>query len=223
MIRQCIRIGIGVLVALFISLPAPALAVSGTATTKWFGQALVSLTVTPNYYAGFGSVLATFGTQPAPTHGPAATGVGTGAVDFGPILAGDTYLYKYAASVNVTTTSSAGFFLYGEGAANFTNNTDSSTYAINQTLFYVPSTSGTVADSNTGYSAGYPFAKTGGLVAGGGLAGPPATITYTTYPSPIDASSSPSQDLYYDYLMKVPPAATSGQYYVWIVYTVVAQ
>lgn len=215
-------VGVALAVLAIAAAVAPALAGGTPAsfTTKWHTTALISFTLTPNYYSGFGSVKAVFGTQPAPTHGPGATGVGAGTVDFGNTLAGTTYLYKYAAHVHVTSNDPSGFDLYGEAAAALTNNTDSTTYPISQAVFYV--NSGATSDSNTGFSPGLPFYQTGGLVSGGtDSISNPATITYTSYPNPVAVSSAPSNDYYYDYEFKVPDTATAGNYYVWIVYTVV--
>jgi hypothetical protein len=191
-------------------------------TVKWTAQAVVDVAITPNYYTGFGQVPAVIGTQPTPTHGPDATLDG-GSVDFGNVTTGTNYLYKYAAKVSVTTNDPAGFNLYGEGAANFFNTVDSTTIPISQAVYYLNSTSGSPADANTGFSPATPFMKTGGVVTGGSYAGPPPTIAYATYPFPIAAQSTPSASLYYDYQLKVPPTATNGLYYVWIVYTVVAR
>jgi len=204
--------------------PAAAAGPTANAIVKWDTQAIITVSLTPNYAAGFGQVKAVFGTQPTPTHGPnAGPGVGAGDVDFGNLLSGDDYIYKYAAHVNVTTNDPNGFKLYGEGAADFTNNTDSTTYSLSSVLFYANSTSGVPADSNNGFTPGLPFQATAGAVAGGGFAGPPATINYGgSYPStPVANSAAATGDFYYDYLMKVPSAATPGQYYVWVVYTVV--
>ena len=89
-------------------------------------------------YGGYGAVLATFGTQPAPTAWPRRTGIGTGTVDFGTTIAGDTYLYKYAAHLHVTTNDPSGFFVYGEAAAVMTNNTTAVPIR-GQVLYYLPS------------------------------------------------------------------------------------
>ena len=83
-----------------------------------------------------------------------------------------------------------GVNVYGEGAAAFTNNTDASTIPISQAVYYLSSTSGSPADGNTGFSPGTPFMQTGGMVSGGGYAGPPPTIAYTVYPAPIATSST---------------------------------
>ncbi len=192
---------------------------SSATTVKWYSQALVNVTLTPNYYPGFGSVKATFGAQPAPTHGPDTA---FGAVDFGQVLAGDSYLYKYAVHVNVQTSSANGFNLYGEGAADFYNQNDGTSQTLSSTLYYVPSTSGSPADSNTGFAPGYPFYKTSGAVTGGSFNVPPS-ISYVAYPAPIASTSQEAADFYYDYELKVPPTATAGSYFVWVVYTVMAK
>jgi hypothetical protein len=201
--------------------PAGAATATGTVNVQWHQLPIINFSLTPNYYTGFGSVLATFGTQPAPTHGPGATGIGTGTVDFGTTLSGDTYLYKYAAHLHVTTNDPSGFYVYGEAATLITNNSDGSTYPT-QALYYLAS--GATSDSNTGFTPGLPFSPTSGMVSGGGdsILTPP-TITYAGYPSPVAQTSVANGDFYYDYQFKVPGIATGGNYYVWIVYTVVGQ
>jgi hypothetical protein len=222
------RYHLGILGAIFAGMalmavvsPAGAATATGTVDVTWHQLPIIHFSLTPNYYTGYGSVLATFGTQPAPTHGPGATGVSTGTVDFGTTLAGDTYLYKYAAHLHVTTNDNAGFYVYGEAATMITNNSDGSTYPA-QALYYL--NSGASSDSNTGFSPGLPFSPTGGTVTGGGdsISSPP-TITYGTYPSPVEQTSTANADFYFDYQFKVPPTATAGNYYVWIVYTVVGK
>jgi hypothetical protein len=190
---------------------------NGAVNVEWHALPIINFTLTPNYNSGYGAVIATFGTQPAPTHGPGAPGT----VDFGTTLSGDTYLYKYAAHLHITTNDSAGFLVYGEAAAALTNNTDSSTYP-GQVLYYL--TSGASSDSNTGFTPGLPFATTSGLVSGGtDSVTNPATITYMSYPGPVALSASPNGDFYYDYQFRVPGTATGGNYYLWIVYTVVGE
>ncbi|MGC8485442.1 MAG: hypothetical protein ACP5O6_07410 [Candidatus Baltobacteraceae bacterium] len=220
--ERTVRTGIGrvaVVVALLALLPVAVLASTASTVVTWRTNAIVKLSLTPNYNSGFGAVPAVIGTQPAPTHGPNAVLDG-GSVDFGTINAGTTYLYKYAVELNVTTNSSTGFNLYGEGAADFYNLTDGSTQPISQTVYYLPSTAS--SDPNTGFSAGAPFYKTTNTVTAASYSTPP-TITYSTYPSPIAQSLNATGTYYYDYEVKVPNSATNGHYYVWIVYTVVAQ
>lgn len=219
-------IGAVLAVAAFASALVPAGAqTTGQINVKWSTQAIVSMSFTPNYNTGFGQVKAVFGTQPAPTHGPnAGPGVGQGDIDFGNVLSGTNYIYKYAAHVNVTTNDPSGFKLYGEGAANFYNATDATSQALSSTLFYANSVAS--GDSNTGYTPGFPFQNTSGIVSPS-QPNPSATpsINYNgSYPSyPVATNMSPTGDFYYDYLLKVPQTATSGQYFVWVVYTVVPQ
>lgn len=228
------RIGSSVLaVIVAIATLAPASAsTNGSATVKWYATDVVDMSLTPNYATGYGTVKAVFGTQPTPAPGGAAC-YQSCAVDFGPVLGGTDYLYKYAAHINVQTNDPSGFTLYGEGAADFYNNTDGTSQFLNQSVYYLPSTSGGT-DSNTGFSASLPFYKTSSTsVTQGSLAlGSPGTISYTSCTranssgcpsSYIASSASAIADLYYDYQLKVPSAATGGTYYVWIVYTVVAK
>jgi len=199
--------------------PAGAVTATGNVTVEWHQLPIIHFTLTPNYYSGYGSVIATFGTQPAPTHGPGAS-QGGGSVDFGKTLAGDTYLYKYAAQLTVTTNDPNGFDVYGEAATEIQNSSDSTMYPT-QALYYLPS--GASSDSNTGFTPGIPFAQTSGVVTGGNNVATPASIAYVTYPAPVAQSSSANANFYYDYEFKVPPTATNGNYFVWIVYTVVGQ
>lgn len=199
--------------------PAAASSATGNVTVQWYAQAVVKMALTPNYAAGCGSVKAVFGTQPATVAPPQGCMAG-GPIDFGGLLAGTNYLYKFASHLNLQTNDSNGVSVYGEGAADFVNTADGSFAALNQVLYYLPSTSGG-ADTNTGFSAGFPFYRTTNSVAGNSFATAP-TITYASYPPPIaSTSTSGSSDFYYDYQLKVPAIATGGQYYVWIVYTVV--
>lgn len=221
----------GVLIAMLAIaaavVPDGVAAAAPTVQVKWNAQSLVSMSLTPNYFTGFGQVKATFGTQPTPTFGPdAGPGVGQGDVDFGDVLAGVTYIYKYAAHLNVSTNDPSGFKLYGEGAAAFYNTTDGTSLPLATTLFYAVSTSGSPADTNTGYTPGQPFQQTTGIVSPA-QPNPLSTpsINYGgSYPSvPVATSASSVKDFYYDYILKVPATATNGLYFVWIVYTVVPQ
>ena len=207
--------------ALAMSNPRAIAATSAGVDVKWSTQAIVTLSLTPNYYSGFGQVAAKIGTQPAPTHGPNAVQNG-GSVDFGSVLAGTNYLYKYAVHLNVNSTDSNGVNLYGEGAADFFNQKDSTSVPISSAVYWLSSTSGAPADSNTGFSAAVPFQKTTGIVTGGSYA-VPASIAYTVYPAPITSTMTTNSDLYYDYQLHVPPSATQGDYFVWVVYTAIGK
>jgi hypothetical protein len=204
--------------------PAGAAPATGTVNVEWHALPVINFTLIPNYNSGYGSVLATFGTQPAPTTGPGASLQG-GTVDFGNTLGGDTYLYKYAAHIHVTTNDPSGFDVYGEAATALTNNTNGITFSSGQYLYYL--TSGASSDSNTGFSPGMPFAQTMGIVSGvtSDTPGTGPQITYAIYPNPVAQSAAPNNDFYYDYQFKVPNvgAGQGGNFYIWIVYTVVGQ
>ncbi|HEY8313048.1 MAG TPA: hypothetical protein VIG51_02640 [Candidatus Baltobacteraceae bacterium] len=209
--------------AAIVSTIVPVRAATGGVTVKWYAQALVKIALTPNYSSPFGAVKAAFGgNQNTPTHGPDAS-PNSGAVDFGAVLAGSAYLYKYAAHLNVYTNDNSGFNVYAEGAADFYNATDGSSQSLNQTLYYLPSANGvTQSDPNTGFSPSFPFYRTAASVSGGGSFNSAPTINYGgSYPPAISTSMNPVGDFYYDYELRVPPMATVGAYYVWIVYTVV--
>jgi hypothetical protein len=213
-------LAIAILIALAAWCPATASSTTSSVTVQWYAQAVVKFALTPNYNAGYGSVKAVFGTQPTPAPGPDACLQGC-AIDFGGVMGGTDYLYKYAAHLNIQTNDVNGVNLYGEGAADFTNTTDGTSQTLDQALYYLPSVAS--GDTNTGFSPALPFYRTSGAVSGNSFGTAP-TITYATYPSPVTATSSAATaDLYYDYQLKVPGAATGGQYYVWIVYTVVAK
>lgn len=222
---------VGALFALALALTANprALAANPTApiTVKWDTQSLVSIKLFVNYAAGYGQVPAVIGTQPAPTHGPNAacsnaTPTASCSVDFGNVVTGKNYLYKYAVHLNVVSTSQTGVDVYGEGAADFLNSTDSTSIPISAAVYWLNSTSGAPADPNTGFSAATPFLHTGGMVTNNGQFTIPS-IAYTTYPAPISQASTANSDFYYDYQLKIPVTATSGLYYVWVVYTVVGK
>ena len=212
-------IAIATAAILAVTLPAEASSATGNVTVQWYAQAVVKMALTPNYASGCGTVKAVFGSQPAPAAPPQGCMAG-GPIDFGGILAGTNYLYKYASHLSTQTNDVNGLNIYGEGAADFLNTADGTSTPLNQALYYLTSTSGG-ADTNTGFSPSFPFYRTTNAVAGNSFSTTP-TISYTSYPSPIASTMTGGiSDLYYDYQLKVPPLATNGQYYVWIVYTVV--
>jgi len=201
------------LVAVLTLSPASASPVSsGTVKVAWYTNAIISMTLTPNYNSGYGTVKATFGSQPAPEPGPGSCS-NSCAVDFGRVEAGIDYIYKYAAHVNVASNDTSGFNLYGEGAANFSDG-GANSMTLNQSLYWVPSVAS--GDANTGFTSGFPFNVTGGTVnPTQPEAGIPPTITYGAYPAPIVSSSSENGDIYQDYELKVPiGAATTSSGFV---------
>jgi len=215
------RIGVALWMGVWFALAslAPAWAQSttnGSTTVKWYANTIVKFNLTPNYADGYGTIKATFGTPGAPAPGPNAL-FQAGSVDFGTVMQGNDYLYRYAAHVNVTT-NAPGFVVYAEGSADFTGTgaNTGNTLAIGQTIYWLPSTPGG-GDGNTGFSPSTPFHKT--TQPGATYNNP--TITYGAYPAPAVTSSSGSADYYYDYQLKLPSSASLGTYYVYVVYTVV--
>lgn len=213
-----IGVALSMAVALATASLAPAMATTsnGSAPVKWYANKIVKFNLTPNYAAGFGPIVATFGIPGTPAPGPGASFQG-GSVDFGNVEQGLDYLYRYAAHVNVQSNGN-GFDMYAEGSADFTGtgaNTGNS-LAIAQTIFWLGSTSGG-GDPNTGYSPSTPFQKT---TQPGAAYNNPA-ITYGAYPAPALVSAAPNADYYFDYQMKIPSNASLGTYYVYVVYTVV--
>ena len=199
-------------------LPANAATAAGSANVRWATAPTLAFSLTPNYASGFGTVKAAFGTPGPGAPGPSAM-YQAGSVDFGNVLQGAQYLYKYAAHLNITTNAS-GFKVYAEGSADFTGTGTNAgnTQPINQSIFWLPSVNGSSqSDSNNGYSPATPFNKT--TQAGASYNNP--HINYAVYPAPIFTASSPVADLYYDFQLKVNNTASLGAYYVYIVYTVV--
>ena len=69
--------GVFAAMALIVVLsPAGAIATTGTVNVEWHALPIINFTLTPNYYTGYGAVLATFGTQPAPDAWARSTGNG---------------------------------------------------------------------------------------------------------------------------------------------------
>ena len=204
-------------IAFAIAAGAPAVAqVTGTTTVRWYANKIVRFNLTPNYATGFGTVKGGFGAPPPPSPGPNALFQG-GSVDFGTVIAGQEYLYRYAAHVAVQT-NAPGFALYAEGSADFTGTgaNAGNTLSLNQTIFFLNSTAGG-GDSNTAFSPSTPFQKTS--QAGASYNNP--TINYASYPAPVVNGPSGTVDYYFDYQMKPPSNASIGAYYVYVVYTVV--
>lgn len=197
--------------------PAAAQSVSNqNINVKWYAAYVVHFTLTPNYAAGFGTILATFGPPGTPAPGPNASFQG-GSVDFGTVKQGNSYLYRYAAHVNVTS-NAPGLNVYAEGTADFTGTGSNAgnSLPINQTIYYLQSTTGG-GDPNTGFSPSTPFLKT--TQTGASYNNP--NITYTSYPAPAYVAGSGNVDYYFDYQLKLPSNASLGAYYVYVAYTVV--
>jgi hypothetical protein len=176
--------------------------------------------VTPNYLNGFGPT-GGLGSGATPAAGAGAV-LGGGTVDFGNVVVGYQYLYKYAAQVSVQTNDSAGFVVYGEGATDL-NGSNSvpapATYPIFQTLYWLVS-----GAANTPFSPATSFNRTAGNpIAGGaggidysGIGGKPSVgSSVWTYPTSGNVSQG------YDYELRLSGAIPTSQFNVYIVYTVI--
>ena len=148
--------------------------------------------------------------------------LGGGTVDFGNVVVGYQYLYKYAAQVSVQTNDSAGFVVYGEGATDLNGSNPvpvPPTFPLFQTLYWLVS-----GGANTPFSPATSFNRTNGNPilggAGGidysGVGGKPSLVSAVwTYPTAGNVSQG------YDYELRLSGAIPTSQFNVYIVYTVV--
>lgn len=201
--------------------PQVALSASmGSAQLNYHVLPTVRAQVVPNYLSGFGPT-GGLGSGSTPAAGPGAVLSG-GTVDFGNVVVGYQYLYKYAAQVSVQTNDSAGFVVYGEGATDLNGSNPvpaPATYPIFSTLYWLPSNSG-----NTPFSPATSFNKTNGNAIGGGAGG----IDYSGVggvPSPMSsvwsATTSGNLTQGFDYELRLSGAIPASQFNVYIVYTVI--
>jgi len=214
------RLSISVLAALLAFAPGAAFAgsVMGSAQVTWKIPPSVKATVTPNYASGFGPT-GGLGSGQTPAAGPGAA-LGSGTVDFGKVVVGYAYLYKYAAQVNVITNDPSGFVVYAEGATDLNGTTN---WPLANTLLWLPS-----ASSNNPFSPATTFNKTGGNPIGvngsggidySGMGGtPPASAIVWNYPT---ATGGGGQSQGWDYELQLSGAAPLNVLNVYIVYTVI--
>jgi hypothetical protein len=212
------------LAAAAILLPVPALAAGSTA----LGSAQLNYKVLPSVHAqivpnyatsfgpqgGFGS-----GSTPAPGAGAVLNG---GTVDFGNVVVGYQYLYKYAAQISVQTNDAAGFIVYAEGATNLNGSNPvptPSTFPIFHTLYWLASNA-----SNTPFTPAQSFVLTAGTpIAGGsmgidysGVGGKPSAGS-VVWSYPVSGNVS----LGFDYQLRLPGTIPASQFNVYVVYTVI--
>jgi hypothetical protein len=194
---------------------------TGSAQLKYKVLATVKAQVIPNYMSGFGpSGGSGSGLTPAP--GPAAV-LNGGTVDFGNVVVGYYYLYKYAAQINVQTNDSAGFVVYAEGATDLNGSNPvptPATFPLSQTLFWLVNSTG-----NTPYSSASSFNRTGGMPIGvngangidySGTGGVPSAGSDVW-----SSATSGSLSRGFDYQLRLSGATPISQFDVYIVYTVV--
>lgn len=202
---------------------APAIAAAtgtqGSAQINYKILPSVKAQVVPNYQSGFGPQ-GGLGSGSTPAAGPSAVLDG-GTVDFGNVVVGYEYLYKYAAQVSVQTNDAAGFVVYAEGATDLNGSNpvpSPATFALQSTLFWLVSNA-----ANTAFSPATSFNKTSGAPIGANGAGginygggaPSSSSVIWTNPS----SGSVSQG--YDYELRLSGAMPISQFNVYIVYTVI--
>jgi hypothetical protein len=199
---------------------ASAQATVGSAQIKYKINPTVRAQVIPNYLSGFGPV-GGLGSGSAVAPGAGAVLAG-GTVDFGNVVVGYQYLYKYAAQVNVQTNDAAGFVVYGEGATDLNGSNPvpaPATFPLAQTLFWLVSNG-----SNSPFSPAHTFNRTGGAPIAGGSGGidysgtggvPPAMAAIWSSPTSGNLSQG------YDYELRLSGTIPASQFNVYIVYTVV--
>jgi hypothetical protein len=195
-------------------------AAQGSAQVNYKIMPTVRAQVVPNYLSGFGPT-GGLGSGSTPAAGASAV-LGGGTVDFGNVIVGYQYLYKYAAQVSVQTNDSAGFVVYGEGATDLNGSNPipaPATFPLFQTLYWLVSGAG-----NTPFSPATSFNRTNGNpIAGGaggidysGVGGKPLPASAVwTYPTSGNVSRG------YDYELRLSGAIPTSQFNVYIVYTVI--
>jgi hypothetical protein len=201
-------------------LAAPPPQSNGSAKVNYKVLPTVKMQVMPNYLAGFGPQ-GGLGSGSTPAAGPSAVLHG-GTVDFGNVVVGYQYLYKYAAQVSVQSNDSAGFVVYGEGATDLNGSNPvpaPATFPLAQTLYWLVSASG-----NSPFSPATTFNKTIGIPLAGGANG----IDYSGTGGVPSAgamvwSTQTAGNLVqgYDYQLRLSSVIPISQFNVYIVYTVI--
>ena len=193
---------------------------SGSAQLNYKVLPTVKAQVIPNYLSGFGPT-GGLGSGSTPTPGPSAV-LNGGTVDFGNVVVGYQYLYKYAAQIKVQTNDSAGFVVYGEGATDLNGSNPvpaPATYPIFSTLYWLPSNA-----SNSPFTPATSFNKTtGNPITGGsggidysGVGGVPSAMS-VIWSSPTAGNLQQG----YDYELRLSGTIPPSQFNVYIVYTVI--
>jgi hypothetical protein len=196
---------------------------TGSAQLKYKVNATVKAQVIPNYMSGFGPTPNSgSGSGSTPAAGPAAV-LNGGTVDFGNVVVGFQYLYKYAAQINVQTNDRSGFVVYAEGATDLNGSNPVPTpasFPLAQTLFWLVNSSG-----NTPFSPATSFNRTGGTPIGvngingidySGTGGVPSAGS-AVWSSAVPGNLSQG----FDYQLRLSGATPISQFDVYIVYTVV--
>jgi hypothetical protein len=183
----------------------------------------VKAQIIPNYMSGFGPTPGSgSGSGLTPAAGPAAILKG-GTVDFGNVVVGFQYLYKYAAQINVQTNDKAGFVVYAEGTTDLNGSNpvpSPATFPLAQALFWLVNSAG-----NTPFSPASSFNRTGGTPIGvngingidysgtGGVPSAGSAVWSSSVPGNVSQG--------FDYQLRLSGATPISQFDVYIVYTVV--
>lgn len=184
--------------ALVISASAAFAAQYGSAQTTWKALPIINLSLTPNYSGGYGPQGgAGSGATPAP--GPSAA-PSAGYIDFGGVVQGYQYLYKYAVQVTVQSNDPLGFQVYANGATDLQGDSGG-TWPINQTLFWLPSSAG-----NSAFSGATSFQAA------------PANSVVWSYPT---TAGAPGANQGYDYELRLTTPINVDRFNVTIQYTAV--
>ncbi|GAC1535972.1 MAG: hypothetical protein NVS2B17_06900 [Candidatus Velthaea sp.] len=211
--RRTVLVLLALLAIVASGMPASAQS-TGAVKMNWKVSTLIASTMTPNYQTGFGPQ-GGGGSGSTPAAGPSAA-LGSGYVDFGNVIAGYNYIYKYAAQVAVTTNDTSGFKVYGEGSTNL-NGATTGSYPISSILLWLISSS-----ANSPFSPGTSFQATtfpatnGGMNINYGTSTPPATALIW---SNSTAGTNVSQG--YDYQLRLPSSIPIDSFSVYVVYTVI--
>lgn len=217
-------VGIATIALAAIAAPAlPAYAqVNGSVHVSYKIPPSVNLTITPNFQSGFGPQGGA-GSGSTPAVGGSASLKG-GAVDFGTVVQGYNYLYKYAAEVSVATNDSTGFQLFAEGATDF-----DTTFPIQNALYWM--ISGTGNTPFTGAPAAHGFQKTAFPVTGSGSTTginytpsiPPGAALVWQYGGPTLSLAGGAAVQDYDFKLNVPASTNISTFSLYVVYTAVVQ
>ncbi len=211
------------LVAIAVAYAGPSsatpVATNGSVRVLYHVPPSINMTLTTNYQTGYGPQGGA-GSGSTPSPGP---GTSTGAIDFGTVVQGYNYLYKYAAQVAVGTNDVNGFVLYAEGTSDF-----DATFPLQNSLYWLPSSS-----SNTPYTGpptAHSFQKTLSPVTYGassasigyGGAAPNSSAQIWQYNTATVSLPGGSASQGYDYQLDVPSSTNISSYSIYVVYTAVA-
>ncbi len=221
--RSLAGIAATALAAIAVASAAPALAApqatNGSVRVLYHVPPSINMTLTTNYQTGFGPQGgAGSGSTPA-----AGAGASSGAIDFGTVVQGYNYLYKYAAQIAVMTNDVNGFVLYAEGTSDF-----DATFPLQNSLFWMPSSANNTP--YTGPPTAHSFQKTLSPVTYGagtasinyGGAAPGASAQIWQYNGATVNLPGGSATQGYDFQLDVPSATNISAYSIYVVYTAVA-